>query len=374
MIRGSGVVIRKDPHQTPDQISNPESRITYHGFMNDTQRQRLTLLAKRFDEWLAALNFARGTRTNYARDVRQYLDWLATETPVTAIAEVTPAHLQQYQIALYNSEPKPGSKRSDRLALGTQMRKLAALRKFFAWLLGDNQMAYNPAANLQMPQQPRRLPHNVLTRSEARLLLESTPLQKPRDLRDRALLEVLYATGIRNEELRQLCLYDADLETSTLVIRHGKGDQTRLVPLTAGARDLLKLYLEEARPVFCQAGSASRKPRPTHPDPRLFVSSRSGGPLDEEDLRRIVRKAARRAGIGKPITPHSLRHSCATHLLKGKADIRQIQKLLGHRRLSSTEIYTHVEISDLEEVLQRCHPRGKQAKGERVKAKEADQH
>jgi site-specific recombinase XerD len=173
------------------------------------------------------------------------------------------------------------------------------------------------------------------------------------------LLEVLYVTGIRNEELRQLCLYDADLETSALVIRHGKGDQTRLVPLTDSALKTLKLYLEEARPVFCKACSASRTSRTPNPEPRLFVSSRSGGPLDEEDLCRIVRKAARRAGIGKHITPHSLRHSCATHLLKGKADIRQIQKLLGHRRLSSTEIYTHVEISDLEEVLQRCHPRGK---------------
>jgi integrase/recombinase XerD len=332
--------------------------------MNDTQHQRLTLLVKRFDEWLAALNFARSTRLYYVRDAGQLLDWLAEHSEITTLAEVTPAHLQQYQIALYNSEQKPSAKRGERLALGTQSKKLATVRKFFAWLLGDNQIAYNPAANLEMPQQPRRLPHNVLTRSEARQLLDVTPVAKPRDLRDRALLEVLYVTGIRNEELRQLCLYDADLETSTLVIRHGKGDQTRLVPLTASARDLLKLYLEEARPLWAkQSGQL-----------RLFVSSRSGGPLDEEDLRRIVHKAARRAGIGKPTTPHSLRHACATHLLKGKADIRQIQKLLGHRRLSSTEIYTHVEISDLEEVLQRCHPRGKQAKGERVKAKEADPH
>jgi site-specific recombinase XerD len=111
----------------------------------------------------------------------------------------------------------------------------------------------------------------------------------------------------------------------------------------------LKLYLEAARGLFSrEAGQV-----------RLFVSTRSGGPLDDDDIVRIVRKAARRAGLSKHVTPHTLRHTCATHLLKGRADIRQIQKLLGHRRLSSTEIYTRVELSDLHEVIARCHPREK---------------
>lgn len=319
---------------------------------------QLTLLAKRFLEWLTAMNFAAATRANYERDLEEFLAWLDENTEVRGMAEITPAHLGQYQLALYHREQRPVGKQGQRLALGTQLRKLAALRSFFAWLLREGHLAANPAASLQLPQKPRRLPA-VLTASEARLLLEATPITKPRDLRDRALLEILYATGLRNQELRQLTLYDADLEAGTLLIRHGKGDQDRLVPLTQKALEMVKLYLEEARPLWAkQAGQV-----------RLFVSSRSGGPLDQEDLRRIVRKAARRAGVRKTISPHTLRHSCATHLLKGKADIRQIQKLLGHRRLSSTEIYTHVEISDLEEVLQRCHPRGKQAKGERVKAK-----
>jgi site-specific recombinase XerD len=111
----------------------------------------------------------------------------------------------------------------------------------------------------------------------------------------------------------------------------------------------VKLYLEEARSLFARESAQVR----------LFVSSRSGGPLDDADIVRIVQKAGRRANIKKHITPHTLRHTCATHLLKGKADIRQIQKLLGHRRLSSTEVYTHVEISDLREVITRCHPREK---------------
>ena len=127
-----------------------------------------------------------------------------------------------------------------------------------------------------------------------------------------------------------MTIYDADLQTATLRIEHGKGNITRVVPLTQSAIAALKLYLEEARAVFArEAGQV-----------RLFVSSRSGGPLDDDDIVRIVCKAARRAGLSKHVTPHMLRHTCATHLLKGRADIRQIQKLLGHRRLSSTEVYT----------------------------------
>jgi site-specific recombinase XerD len=159
----------------------------------------------------------------------------------------------------------------------------------------------------------------------------------------------MYATGIRRAELVSLSIYDVEMQTGTMRIEHGKGDETRLVPLTETAVTALKLYLEESRSCFAtEAGQI-----------RLFVSSRSGGKLDADDIRRIVGKWCKNARIKKHVTPHTLRHSCATHLLKGKADIRQIQKLLGHRRLSSTEIYTHVELGDLAEVISRCHPREK---------------
>jgi integrase/recombinase XerD len=223
------------------------------------------------------------------------------------------------------------------------------VRKFFSWLTAEQQIAYNPASALQPPKQPHRLPTNVLTRTEAKRLIESTPTTRPRDIRDRAILEVLYSTGIRRAELIGLTIYNVDFDNATLRIEHGKGGSTRIVPLTESACAALKLYLEEARSRFVN------EPRQV----RLFVSSRSGGSLDDADIVRIVKKAAARAKIKKPITPHSLRHACATHLLRGRADIRQIQKLLGHRRLASTEVYTHVEISDLREVISRCHPREK---------------
>lgn len=233
--------------------------------------------------------------------------------------------------------------------MGTQANRLAAVRKFFSWLLSEQQIAYNPAATLQLPKQPQRLPRGVLTKTEARRLIEAMPTLKPRDVRDRAILETLYATGIRGAELLALTIYDADLQTATLRIEHGKGNTKRVVRLTQSAIAALKLYLETARGLFArEAGQV-----------RLFVSSRSGGPLDDDDIVRIVAKAANRAGLSKHVTPHTLRHTWATHLLKGRADIRQIQKLLGHRRLSSTEVYTRVELSDLHEVIARCHPREK---------------
>jgi integrase/recombinase XerD len=312
--------------------------------VNERRQASLELLRGRFEEWLAARNYSPKTRVNYTRDVRVFLEWLAENASARSIAEVSGSDLQRYQMALY-AEEKDGK----RLSVGTQAGRLAAVRTFFGWLLAEQLIAHNPASSIQMPRQGRRLPRGVLTKEEARRLLDATPAGKPRDIRDRAILEVLYATGIRRGELIALSIYDLELGAGRLRIERGKGDATRVVPLTESALAALRLYLDEARPVFAREAAQTR----------LFVSSRSGGPLDDADIPRIVAKAAKRAGLTKHVTPHTLRHSCATHLLAGRADIRQIQKLLGHRRLSSTEVYTHVEIGDLAEVIARCHPRAK---------------
>lgn len=304
----------------------------------------MNLLAARFVEWLSAMNYAAKTRVNYHRDVGLFVAWLVEQARIETIADVSAADVQRYQMALYTQE-----RDGRRLAVGTQACRLAAVRTFFEWLVSEQILAHNPAAALELPKQPATLPRDVLSEDEARLLLEATPMRTPRDARDRAMLEVLYATGLRRAELLGLAIYDLDLAAATLRVEHGKGDRTRIVPLTESAMAALRVYLDEARPSFAREASQTR----------LFVSSRSGGPLDDADVVRIVAKAAKRAGIKKHITPHTLRHTCATHLLRGQADIRQIQKLLGHRRLSSTEVYTRVEIGDLAEVVARCHPRAK---------------
>jgi integrase/recombinase XerD len=322
--------------------------------MNEGEKQKLELLRQRFLEWMEAVNYSPKTRVNYARDMRLFLEWIAGETEIQGVAEVTSAHIQQYQLALFQQEGRAVEGEARPLSLGSQANKLAAVKKFFQWLLAEGMLAHNPSAALEFPKRGRPLPRNVLTPEEARRLIEATPIKKPRDIRDRALIEVLYATGIRRAELIALTIYDLDLLTASLKVERGKGDFTRIAPLTNSAMAALKLYLDEARSVYAKHATQVS----------LFVSSRSGGPLDDDDIVRIVQKAAKRAGIAKHITPHTLRHSLATHLLQGHADIRQIQKLLGHRRLTSTEIYTHVEISDLQEVIARCHPREKTVKGD----------
>jgi len=316
--------------------------------MDDGQKRQLELLAGRFEEWLEAAGYSVHTRAHYVRETHLVLAWLTENTAISSVADVLPSHLGQYQVSLYQREFEKGGKRR-RLASGTQAYCLIAVRKFFAWLVRERLLAVNPAAGLELPRKTRRLPAGVPTPAEARRLIEAVSTRRPRDLRDRAIVETLYGTGLRLGELRNLALYDLNLEAGRLHVRLGKGGQDRIVPLVDSLKPILKRYLEEARPRLAKAGE-------TH----LFVSSRAGGgKLHPSDIARIVAKAARQAGIAKPVTPHALRHGCATHLLKGGADIRQIQKLLGHRRLSSTEVYTHVEVSDLDQVLARCHPRGK---------------
>jgi site-specific recombinase XerD len=293
---------------------------------------------------MAAVNYSPRTRRFYLRDVRRFLEWIAESGAANSIGEIQPVHLHQYQIALYNYERE----KKGRLSVSSQRMQLTAVGKFFDWLVRTQQIAYNPTSSLQMPHQSKPLPQ-VLSKAEASRLIESMPMERPVDLRNRAIAELLYGTGIRRGELLGLSIYDLDLAAGTLTIREGKGDQTRVVPLTERVNEILKRYVSRARSQFTKEAGEGR----------LFVSCRSGGPLDDDIIGRVVLKAAKLAGIKKRVTPHMLRHSCATHLLAGKADIRQIQKLLGHRRLSSTEVYTHVETSDLREVLRRCHPREK---------------
>jgi len=265
--------------------------------MNEGEKQKLELLRRRFLEWMEAVNYSPKTRVNYARDVRLFLEWVACEIEIQSVAEVTSAHIQQYQLALFQQEGRAVEGEAKPLSLGAQANKLAAVRKFFQWLLAEGMLAHNPSAALEFPKRGRSLPRNVLTPEEARRLIEATPIRKPRDIRDRALIEVLYATGIRRAELIALTIYDLDLLSAALKVQ-GKGDSTRIAPLTNSAMAALKLYLDESRPVYAKHATQVS----------LFVSSRSGGPLDDDDIVRIVQKAAKRAGITKHITPHTLRH------------------------------------------------------------------
>lgn len=188
----------------------------------------------------------------------------------------------------------------------------------------------------------------MLTREEARKLVESPEASSPPGLRDRAILETFYATGLRAGELTRLNCSDVDTEDGVLRVVLGKGSKDRTVPLTRAAAEAIEAYLLHGRP-HIRGASAS---------PYLFLALR-GGRTYASLLNDVVQAAASRAGIEKHVTCHGLRHSVATHLLKGGSDIRHIQALLGHSSLSATERYTHVEVSDLTKVLRRAHPRGR---------------
>lgn len=310
--------------------------------MTPEQRKKIDLTLVRFIEAATAWNWSRKSLVSYEQNLRCFVSWLAADSDVETLAEVTAETLASYQMALITIEKPSG----ERLSTGTQRQRLTALKTFFRYLAQEGKLLGNPAAAIQLPKARRHLPQALITAKEAIRLLESIKTATPLGLRDRAILEVLYSTGIRNAELRALEVTDFDAAAQTLTINDGKGHKDRVVPLGATAAAVLADYIAQARPQLVRKRGVTT----------LFIS-KNGLPLDFKLIITIVRRHAKRAGIEKPIRPHRLRHACATHMLKGGADIRHIQKLLGHASLQTTQIYTHVEISDLKAVHRRFHPR-----------------
>lgn len=310
--------------------------------MTSAQRNAMLLTLARFVEAMQAWNWSPRTVVSYEQNVRVLLDWLASETDVESLAEVTADTLASYQTALLSITKKNG----EPLSIATQSHRITALKSFFRWLAEEGKLLTDPAASLRQPKKRQLLPQPLITPAEAIRLLESVKMSTPLGSRDRAILEVLYATGVRNAELRALEITDFDPAGETLTVRGGKGNKDRVVPLGPVAAAVVRDYLIEARPKLARAASVRN----------LFIT-KNGLPLDFKLVITIVRRHLKRAGIDKPVRPHKLRHACATHMLRGGADIRSIQKLLGHASLQSTQIYTRVEIGDLKEVHRRFHPR-----------------
>lgn len=344
--------------------------------MNPKERRKMDLLLARFVDAMTAWGWSRRTVPSYEQNVRVFFDWLEEETDVASLVQVGPETLASYQMALLTVEKPPrarhernGSAGGGHLSVSTQHTRLTVLKSFFRFLCREGKLLTNPAAGLTLPKKRRLLPQAHLTPREAIRLVESIETKTPVGLRDRAIVEVLYATGIRNAELRALSLSDFDPAEGTLTIRGGKGGKDRVVPLGPVVSAVLSDYLAQARPrlgkgVTWREGTprrAGRRRRPPKGVTHLFLSQ-WGFPLHPPAVIHVVKRAAERAGIRKPISPHRLRHACATHMLKGGADIRHIQKLLGHASLQTTQIYTHVEIADLKAVHRRFHPRERGAR------------
>lgn len=287
------------------------------------------------------LRFERGlsatTAAAYGVDLNQLVEFLEGRG-VRSPAEVAPADLREFIYHLKRSGRAPSSIR----------RKISSLRSYFGFLQAEALLPSDPSELLEGPKTGRRLP-TVLNQAEIEALLDSPDGDNALARRDRAILELMYATGVRISELTSLHLRDLDMEQQLLKVR-GKGSKERIVPFGTKAHTALVSYLHETRPLL------ARKARP-RPSAALFLSRR-GRPLSRMGAWKIIRRHIERAGIRKPATPHTLRHTFATHLLQGGADIAAVQEMLGHADISTTQIYTHLERSYLSEVHRRYHPRG----------------
>jgi integrase/recombinase XerD len=258
------------------------------------------------------------------------------------VRSVNEAHLCAFTLRLARMKDA----RSGRpLSPATQRLYLLAVRRFFSFLLKRGVILADPAQSLPCPR-AHTLPRRVLSEAQARRLMNAPFPGDVLGRRDRAILETLYGTGLRRGECVRLDVTDVDLGQGSVFVRNGKGKKDRVVPLTGCAIAALDVYLTESRPELLRGASQTA----------LFLSSR-GGRLCPSRLARLVQHHARAAGITGAVFPHALRHSYATHLLKGQADVRHVQVLLGHGSIGSTVRYTRVNVDDLREVLARSHPR-----------------
>jgi len=277
---------------------------------------------------------------NGALYLGNFLDWLASRD-VAIASKVTRPLLEKYQKHLHAYRKRDGQPLS---VMGQHVR-LITIQGFFRWLTRQRHLAANPAADLELPRIGRRLPRAVLSAPEAEAVIAQADLTTALGLRDRAILEVLYSTGMRRRELCGLSITDIELTRGTVLIREGKGRHDRMLPLGARAAEWVQHYRRSARNRFT----------PNVDDPALFLG-RDGRRLTSGVLGNLVHAYVAKSGVGKTGSCHLFRHAMATLMLEGGADIRYIQEMLGHARLTTTEIYTHVTITRLLAIHRQTHP------------------
>jgi integrase/recombinase XerD len=294
-------------------------------------------------DFLAYLEFERGLSRNtleaYRSDLLQYGAWLSRRG-LDALA------VSHADLAAFTAELAAGHDDRPPVAPATLQRKTACLRSFYRHLRRTGTLAEDPTAQLRAPRQSRRLPH-VLTRDEVAKLLGQPTGTEPPALRDRALLEVMYACGLRASEAIALEAGHIDLEAGVLRAR-GKGNKERLVPIGSAAARALTVYLQRGRPHLVGDRWESK----------LFVNRRGTG-LTRQGLYKIVQRHAASAGLADKMSPHTLRHTFATHLLAGGCDLRSLQEMLGHADIATTQLYTHLSAERLKDVYFDAHPRAR---------------
>jgi integrase/recombinase XerD len=296
----------------------------------------------RYLEWLQVHNYAAPTVQNRQSYLGVFVAWCA-ERGLATPREITKPILERYQRSLYTHRKANG----EPLTFRAQHARLIPVRAFFKWCAKQNYLLYNPASEIELPRLEHRLPKHVLTKSEVEQVLAQPDTSEPMGLRDRAILETFYSTGMRRSELMSLSLFDLDLdrERGTIMIRQGKGKKDRMIPIGERAIAWIDRYQTQARPdLVIERGNAT-----------LFLTQ-AGESLTPDRLTQLVRGYVNAADIGKTGSCHLLRHTMATLMLENGADIRYIQAMLGHAELSTTQIYTQVSIRKLKEIHSATHP------------------
>jgi integrase/recombinase XerD len=319
----------------------------------ESLNQNFRLLTQQYAEYLEACGYAETTRKGYLVDVRPFLKYLESNG-IMDITKVEPADIQGYYGSL-------GERSYHGKFIGRETRAnlLQRVRIFFRYLHKIGKIAADPMSNMTMPRRMKNLPRNIPEISDVPALMEQPDMESPIGIRDRAILELLYSTGLRSSELRSLECSGVNITERVFIVR-GKGGRYDQVPFGREAANALYNYLHFSRDrlmtgfkVKRSSISAARLKEERGHD-FLFVT-RGGYKMTSQDLQWLVKRYSEKAG--KRISPHTLRHACATHLLRRGADIRHIQKLLRHANLNTTQIYTRVAIEDLKEAQRKFHPR-----------------
>ncbi len=334
---------RKIPKQKP-----PGPRIER---IDPLGRLRLTRYMDEHFEWMRVTGYSLDTIRARRIAIRRFIAW-CDDLGIDDPREITRPMLERYQRHLFYYRKADGTP----LTLGSQLGCLAPLKTWFKWLAREHHILANPASEIELPRQPKRLPRTILTVQEVEAILAEADPESVQGLRDRAMLETLYSTGLRRMELPGLAIYDVDLNRRIVWVREGKGRRDRVIPIGSRAAAWVNRYLMEARPQLIGRDTEA-----------LFVTD-FGEPVTPEYLAAKGKRYMAFAGIDKAGSAHLFRHACATHMLEGGADIRFIQAMLGHADLSTTEIYTHVSIDKLLEVHAATHP----ARAERAQDARAD--
>ena len=292
-------------------------------------------MTKYFNHLLIERGMAQNTLESYGRDLKRFICFLEEDKNITDVKEVVPEMIVEYLTQI----------RHDGLSANSMNRSLAALRGFYKYLLWEKVITQNPLANIELAKVWMKLP-DIISKDEMKSILAQPGTQSVSALRNTAMLELLYATGIRVSELVNLTMNSMNWQVGFLIVM-GKGSKERIVPVGKVAYDFTRRYVDEARPKLMQTKNTD-----------VLFLNRFGKKFTRQGFWKIVVGYAKQAGLQKKVYPHTFRHSFASHLLEGGADLRTVQVMLGHSDISTTQIYTHVTRERLREIHQKYHPRG----------------